>query len=179
MRSLFTYLPAALSDAEIARITALAAQTPHQQASIMAPQTDPEIRISTISWLSDEDLQNKLWQFVKTANEADYHLAIDNRAEIQFTSYDAAYSGHYDWHHDVNWNGGDDYDRKLSLTIQLSDSDDYEGGDFEFEEVTSNVDFRQKGTIIIFPSVLRHRVTPVTKGVRHSLVAWFSGPYWR
>ena len=61
----------------------------------------------------------------------------------------------------------------------MSDSNDYVGGDFEFDEIKTNVDFKSQGTIIVFPSYLRHRVLPVTSGVRKSLVAWFYGPKWR
>ena len=51
--------------------------------------------------------------------------------------------------------------------------------DFEFDEINTNADFKKKGTLLIFPSYLRHRVLPVTSGVRRSLVAWFWGPKWK
>jgi len=82
--------------------------------------------------------------------------------------------GHYDWHVD---SGNQVCHRKLSFTIQLSDSKDYEGGDVEF--IGSKVDtqaFRQKGVCIIYPSFLPHRVTKVTKGIRHAIVGWIHGP---
>jgi len=85
--------------------------------------------------------------------------------------------GHYDWHVD---SGNDVCHRKLSFTIQLSDSKYYEGGDVEF--IGSKVDtnaFRQKGVCIIYPSFLPHRVTKVTKGVRHAIVGWIHGPTFR
>jgi PKHD-type hydroxylase len=73
-------------------------------------------------------------------------------------------------------------DRKLSITIQLSDSDDYEGGNFildrQYQQPDSK-DLRTKGTILVFPSPIKHKVTPVTKGIRKSLVAWVEGPKWR
>ena len=71
------------------------------------------------------------------------------------------------------------YHRKLSFSAQLSNSDDYEGGDLVFdlpEELTPAKDaMRKQGTVIIFPSFLRHMVTPVTKGERHSMVSWIEG----
>ncbi len=70
-------------------------------------------------------------------------------------------------------------DRKLSVIIQLSDSDEYIGGNFEFDEIKTNVDFQPQRTVIIFPSYLRHRVSPVTFGTRRSLVTWYYGPKWR
>ena len=59
------------------------------------------------------------------------------------------------------------------------DTSEYEGGDFEFDEVKTTADFRSKGTVLVFPSYLRHRVLPVTSGIRRSLVAWFVGPRWK
>ena len=82
--------------------------------------------------------------------------------------------GHYDWHIDA---GNKICHRKLSFTLQLSDSKDYQGGDIEF--IGSKVDtkaMRQKGTIIVYPSFLPHRITKITKGVRHAIVGWIHGP---
>jgi predicted 2-oxoglutarate/Fe(II)-dependent dioxygenase YbiX len=82
--------------------------------------------------------------------------------------------GHYDWHTDL---GNKVCHRKLSFTIQLSDSDDYEGGDIEF--IGSKVDklaLRQKGTCIIYPSFIPHKITKVTKGERLAIVGWIHGP---
>mgnify|MGYP001205851066 CR=1 FL=1 len=78
---------------------------------------------------------------------------------------------------------GEVSDRKLSMTIQLSDSHEYEGGNFEFRDHISNIppkeQLRKKGTVLIFPSFLYHSVQPVTKGTRKSLVTWIEGPAWR
>ena len=85
----------------------------------------------------------------------------------------------YEWHYDVNWEGTTLYDRKLSLVIQLSDEEDYEGGNFEFKDLEQPVGFRSQGSILVFPSYITHRVTEVTKGQRNSLVCWMEGPRWR
>ena len=106
---------------------------------------------------------------------------VYNVADIQFTEYLATENGHYNWHHDIDWQNNNGYDRKLSVTVQLSEPSEYEGGNFVFDEVDSpdsNI-LKQKGTVLVFPSYLRHRVEPVTKGVRRSLVSWFEGPSWR
>jgi PKHD-type hydroxylase len=74
------------------------------------------------------------------------------------------------------------HDRKLSLIIQLTDPSEYEGGDFQFDSDIPQPDpaeIKQRGTVIVFPSFLRHRVTPVTSGVRRSLVSWVEGPKFR
>ena len=108
------------------------------------------------------------------------NLAVDqNDVEIQYTEYHATEGGKYDWHHDVDWNNSGGTDRKLSLTVQLSDPSDYDGGYFEFLEVEQPpASSKTKGAVLAFPSYLAHRVAPVTRGVRRSLVAWFHGPTW-
>ena len=135
-------------------------------------------RSSTVRWLTAPWIAELLLPFAEQANES-FNIDFEPRIEMQFTEYSAAERGHYDWHHDVYWHGQSGQDRKLSITIQLSDGESYEGGDFEFEDIETNTDFRGKGSLLIFPSYLRHRVTTVTKGTRLSLVAWYSGPQWR
>ena len=68
----------------------------------------------------------------------------------------------------------------LSISVQLSGSEEYEGGDLQFEVGSDEIAAAQDpGSVIFFPSYIRHRVTPVTSGVRYSLVQWVSGdtPY--
>ena len=140
----------------------------------------PQHRRSRIAWLTgNSEVHSMIEPYIVSAGHI-MGLDVDLIAEIQFTEYHATENGKYDWHHDVDWNGNDSLDRKLSLTVQLSDPEDYDGGDFEFAEVEPLPDFaKQKGTVMVFPSYLSHRVTPVTRGVRRSLVAWFFGPRWR
>ena len=70
--------------------------------------------------------------------------------------------------------------RKLSITVQLSDATEYEGGELQFM-VNQNIITapKEKGTAIIFPSFCLHRVTPVIKGSRKSIVGWIAGPPYR
>jgi len=93
----------------------------------------------------------------------------------------------YGWHIDQHPNPYKDgpfkgLTRKLSFTLQLTDEDDYEGGDFELREpgednvVRHAEGTRARGSVIVFPSFVFHRVTPVTRGVRRSLVGWIVGP---
>lgn len=96
----------------------------------------------------------------------------------QIARYSSDVRGHYDWHIDLGT--GRFSRRKLSLTVQLSAADAYEGGDLEFH--LSGLDsarMRKQGTLIAFPSFHEHRVTPVTRGERFSLVAWVDGPPFR
>ena len=80
----------------------------------------------------------------------------------------------YDWHLDI---GNNAPFRKLTFIVQLSDSDDYDGGNLEFMNmITDGNLFRKKGQIIIFPSFVPWRITKVTKGVRNSIEGWIHGP---
>ena len=86
--------------------------------------------------------------------------------------------GHYDWHIDAG--PGPTSLRKLAVIVQLSDETEYEGGDVEFQgpgPVTRLP--RKQGTFAVFSTFLLHRVTPVTRGERKSLVAWITGPPFR
>jgi PKHD-type hydroxylase len=180
MRELFQVWPSAISQEDIDRIVSAAHQKTVQPATVFSSsEALPDIRNCTVRWLQDDWIEQRLWSFIKEANRSHFHVAVEPKSEIQFTEYQAEQGAHYGWHHDVNWNGQTELDRKLSITIQLSDSDDYEGGDFEFDEVKTTADFRAKGTVLVFPSYLRHRIHPIISGRRIALVAWFFGPRWR
>ena len=180
MRDLYQVWSSALSAKEIEDITTTAMRQASQEATTFSAETEiQDKRSCTIRWLPDQWIKDLLWTYVQQANQDAFHIDVDNHAEMQFTEYRATQGDHYDWHHDVQWTGQAPQDRKLSVTVQLSDGASYGGGDFEFDEVQTNADFRSKGTVLIFPSYLRHRVQPVTAGTRRALVAWFFGPRWR
>jgi PKHD-type hydroxylase len=84
---------------------------------------------------------------------------------------------HFDWHIDLNI--GASSLRKISISVQLSDSADYEGGDLEFFLQPVLPSDRSRGLAIFFPSYAPHRFAPVTRGKRMSLVAWVHGPSFR
>ena len=87
----------------------------------------------------------------------------------------------YDFHQDST-HSPMDYEketRKLSMTVQLSDPDSYEGGEFYFYNGNNKEEeppSQEQGSIIVFDSRMWHRIAPVTKGVRYSLVSWILGP---
>ena len=140
-------------------------------------------RKSKVRWIHHQDkLVDQLLRYVNEANAISFNVDIQQEmGEMQFGEYDASYGGKFDWHHDVLWHNPRNYDRKLSLVLQLSDPATYEGGEFEFQEADSPpIDmFSKQGSLLIFPSYLRHRVKEVTSGVRYSLVSWVRGPRWR
>lgn len=102
---------------------------------------------------------------------------------FQYTEYSAEAHGHFDWHIDTLYDNNAVSDRKVTLCVHLSDPSDYEGGVFCLDSSATpkfDVDsFKPRGSIIIFPSYLKHCVTKVTKGTRKSLVLWYNGPRFR
>lgn len=117
----------------------------------------------------------RILELAQQANNARFKFDLNGFLDVDapmIMKYEKG--GHYDWHVDT---GNSVCHRKLSFTIQLSDSKDYEGGDIEF--IGSKVDtkaFRQKGVCIIYPSFVPHRITKVTKGTRYAIVGWIHGP---
>ena len=93
---------------------------------------------------------------------------------FQFTVYEPD-NNHYTWHIDKGYETP--APRKLSAVMFLTDPDEYEGGDLELQIGNEPIKLEKKlGRIYLFPSWTLHRVTPVTKGTRKTLVAWVSGP---
>ena len=97
---------------------------------------------------------------------------------LQYTVYEGSEGGHYDWHVDTGPHNPEP--RKISLSLQLSDPADYEGGRLVIEAGDGAYAAEtRRGTIIAFPSYVLHRVTPTESGVRKSLVIWVAGPEFR
>lgn len=180
MRELYQVSTKRLEATQTERIKKLALAQPTETGRIFSSdETMAGLRTCTVRWVRDAWLEDLLWTHVNQANLNGFGVNVQKRSEMQVIAYQAQDRGHYDWHHDVQWYGQSEFDRKISVTVQLSDADDYQGGDFEFEEVCTNVNFRPKGTVLMFPSYLRHKVHAVTRGTRYALVAWFYGPRWQ
>ena len=135
-------------------------------------------RRSKIFWLPKTDefveLYKTFHELVGKCNTDFYHFKLTEITEhIQYTVYKSEDQGYYDWHIDM---GPDKARRKLSLVCQLSDPSEYEGGELQINSGRILIPEKEKGTVILFPSYLLHRVTPVTKGTRRSLVLWIEGP---
>ena len=142
-----------------------------------------ELRTSDVKWADNDKLElasDILIPYIAEANDrAGWKFIIEKMQNPQLTRYKEG--EYYSWHRD----GGSDHlqgsklVRKLSMTVCLNE--DYEGGELQFHsygkkdnKITSAP--QGKGTIIVFPSFIEHQVTPVTNGVRYSLVAWITGP---
>ena len=178
MRSLWQAWEAGLSGDIVDKIISLAGEA---KEATTFNGAGSEARQSRVSWLTGNQMVLELlYNYADAANQAAFGAHIFKKADVQFTEYHASEGGHYNWHHDINWNANNKLDRKLSITVQLSSPDEYEGGEFEFNECESpKANVKARGTVLVFPSYLQHKVKPVTSGVRKSLVAWFEGPRWR
>tara|TARA_R100001086_G_scaffold237660_2_gene161813 strand:- start:1152 stop:1766 length:615 start_codon:yes stop_codon:yes gene_type:complete len=147
-----------------------------------------QVRDSNIAWLSDPWIYREIHPFINEANrKANWNFQWDYSEQTQFTKYGK--NQHYDWHcdsfskpYETN-NELNGKIRKLSVTLNLTDSKNYSGGLLEFDfrntiegSVKQKCDqITEKGSLVVFPSFVWHRVTPVTKGTRYSLVMWNVG----
>jgi PKHD-type hydroxylase len=145
------------------------------------------IRKSMVAWANDQWIYKEIIPFIETANKnAEWNFKIDWYEDCQITEYNKGQF--YNWHPDMHENPypeGHNFSgktRKISASILLNDSNEFRGGDLEFQRIgpggkiiKNNANLNKIGTIIVFPSFIYHRVKPVTKGKRHSLVIWGIG----
>ena len=151
---------------------------------------DVASRRSDIAWINQQWVYDLIFPYMESANQkAGWNFDIRASEPLQLTRYKPG--GFYYWHKDGCGDHLSTYKRpeneylngrvrKLSMTILLNDA--YQGGDFQFSAL-SQAEIKIQtpklggiGSIIIFPSFMQHRITPITSGVRYSLVAWFLGP---
>jgi PKHD-type hydroxylase len=144
----------------------------------------PEIRSSKVAWMQYNDTNAGLWdvisKVVAEVNSEFFQFDLTGMYEpmqLSFYSADSSTQGHYSWHTDMSMMDRH-APRKLSMSLLLSDPSEFEGGAFEVKtDSDTPISLEQKrGRAWFFPSWALHRVTPVTKGVRRSLVLWVGGP---
>ena len=152
-----------------------------------------DIRRSDLWFFEEPWVFERLQQIFVTANqECSWNLHIDQFEACQYTEYHGHEKGHYDWHYDAHpWPYGDDTLfpgklRKLSATVLMNEPSEYTGGGFELdggmehnERKTEIVKLAGIGDMVIFSSVIPHRVLPVTEGTRKSMVVWALGPTYK
>ena len=150
-------------------------------------------RDSNVVWMNDRWIYREIHPYIHQANRnAGWNFEWNWSESCQFTKYKKGQ--YYDWHCD-SWdqpyvyqntdNPGHGKIRKLSVTVSLSNPKEYQGGELEFDfrnldpdkkrNVIKCTEILPKGSLIVFPSFVWHRVCPVKKGSRYSLVIWNLG----
>jgi PKHD-type hydroxylase len=172
----YYYFVNQFSDNEINEIKYLASTLVRQDA-VTGENTVSNYRKSEVSWIDESEdsgwIYDKIAKLAHEANKEMWNFDIwgyhDN---LQYTTYYGD-GGHYDWHLDL---GPGLSNRKLSVVLQLSDPEEYVGGDLQMNVGGSLLTVpKSKGLLCFFPSFLLHRVTPLSSGTRTSLVTWLCG----
>lgn len=170
---------------EIDQIHNIAAEYALTQAEVGSGNNiaaDTSIRNSNIAFIRSSDKENK-WIFeritrsVLNINREFWNFDLKRIETLQYSEYSVGQF--YQEHIDMMYESTNQAIRKLSFTIQLTNPDEYEGGDVIIRDGSPSAIHKQKGTICFFPSYLLHEVTPVTKGTRHALVGWVTGPMFK
>jgi len=189
LQNYYYVLPQALSHEFCDKIIEQGKQQVVQEAKV-ADENLQKSRNSSVAWMQDLWLYEAIEPYIQEANvKAGWNFDWMGSEMCQFTMYKE--QQYYDWHQDSHLLPYDKPGtmehgtiRKLSVTVSLEDGDLYEGGNLEFDlrnredsksVVLTAKEARAKGSIIVFPSFVWHRVTPVTKGTRYSLVIWSIG----
>ena len=172
-------------------------------SKLMGDALNKDKRNSQNAWIpTDHWLGGFIWHYISRANRENflYDLRCIDGESMQYTQYGPGQF--YSWHNDAglschykpvtvgNRVEGRAQDfveentelvRKLSFVLQLSDPDDYEGGNLQLLDEAGKSYFapRQRGTVVLFDSRTQHRVLPVTSGLRKSIVGWTVGPRWK
>jgi PKHD-type hydroxylase len=175
----YYYFQEGFCEEDVNRIINIGEVHPKQVALTGANSDGPtDYRTSEISWINDEIKYSWLFDRISdlgtVANNEMWNYDLWGYQDgLQYTIY-YDNGGHYDWHADL---GPGMSNRKLSCVVQLSDPDEYDGGELQFNTGSQIISVpKKKGLVVFFSSFVLHRVSPVTRGIRKSLVAWISGP---
>lgn len=171
------------------------ARHPFEPGHVALPEEDrtgaePTFRSCTLSRHLPAELLDAILSDVMALTRRAYPFDITGQSLLDPpTLMRYAPGDHFTWHMDNAIDAPPFATRKLSFTLQLSDPDDYDGGDLEIapwagsfgahEDPARRALARGRGTLIVFPSLLTHRVSPVLRGVRQALVGWLHGPHFR
>ena len=174
-----------------------------QDSKVSGQKVIKSIRNSKNAWIPTEHwIGGWIWYYVQKANRENflYDITDIDGGSLQYTHYDIG--EFYNWHQDGDIdtafqprigvssteNLGQDQVfakgecvRKLSFALQLSNPEDYRGGEVEFIDNSNKRFFapKQRGTLIVFDSRTKHRVRKIKEGTRKSIVGWVVGPRWK
>jgi PKHD-type hydroxylase len=172
---------------DLKRIVALGDSLPAEAAQVGGPTskngTSPDTRACKVAWINANPdsgwLFERLGNMARELNSRYFGFDLWGLESLQYTIYDGAVHGEfYDWHIDTMGKGNQGQ-RKLSFVVQLSEAQDYEGGELWVHGKAELCVPKCRGLLYAFPSYTLHRVTPVTAGVRKTLVGWIVGPQFR
>lgn len=175
----------AFSTSEIDKIESYGDLLAQEEADLLgAPdkQHRNKIRVTRTAWIEqvpeNKWIYDRMQRIAMALNDMVYHFDLRGFSErFQYTVYHACEGGHYDWHVDQ---GPLVVRRKLSLTLQLSDPAQYEGGELQlYAGNLIETAPKDRGMLIAFPSYVLHRVAPLVSGTRKSVVVWITGPMFK
>lgn len=184
--NLYAWWEGAFTDEEIDRIVAIGNNQILQDSKLDNGEvlTDNNRR-STNAWLYPTDdtkwVYEKLCGLMNHVNQQYFNYDITLQEPFQFASYDSTRQEFYGKHLDTTFSRPSSAaSRKLSMVLQLTDPDAYEGGELALYQCAEpTLVPKKKGMLVMFPSFIMHEVTPVTKGTRYSLVSWCHGPLFK
>lgn len=177
-------IPDAFSALQCERLIAISKESQTKDAKLVGQSRDHNIRRSDLTWLDEVEgtdwVMERIIDVVRDCNRRAFNFDLTEFAEsAQIARYGAEREGHFDWHSDI---GGGHFagKRKLTIVVQLSEAEAYDGGVLEVQPSTASMSAqKERGSATVFPSYLLHRVTPVRRGERYSLTVWSHGPAFR
>jgi PKHD-type hydroxylase len=143
------------------------------------------VRVTQVAWFGrntqTEIFYRRMEDVTLRLNQRFFHYDLSGLVDFQYAIYRGSEGGHFDWHKDYGREPGTDLEpRKLTISIQLSEASAYEGCELQVRAGNEvSVAPKKRGTIVAFPAYALHCVTPITAGVRKSLVLWAAGPEFR
>ena len=179
----YWYVKDMFQEDEIDKIHSLASKSKTSEAGMgMNSNIDRTLRSTEVRWLPQRDglkwVYDRIGTHAEKGNKALWNFDLTHmREDIQYSTYHSETKDHYTWHSDINGSGVMTQ-RKVSCVVFLDEQGiDYEGGDLlaNTKGVPWTIPVQKKGTGVFFPSFWLHKVTPVTKGTRRTLVIWMGG----
>lgn len=170
--------------AECDIIISMANEGEMSDAGLVKNRSDHNLRRADLAWIDEREggewIMDRIMECVADANRKYFDFALTEFGESpQVARYTAERQGHFVWHSDIG-EGALASRRKLTMVVQLSDGDHYTGGNLELQaDANIRVANTARGSAVLFPAFVLHRVTAVTGGERYSLSTWVHGPAFR
>lgn len=172
--------------AELAGIEKHGDALAHQKAELSGSAASDIVRVTRVAWFKrdaqTESIYRRMEEAVLMLNGRFFRYELSGLVDFQYAIYDGSEGGHFDWHKDYGraYGAESQEPRKLTLSLQLSDGADYDGCELQARSGNAiDTAPKTRGTLTAFPAYVLHRVTPITRGVRKSLVIWAAGPEFR